>query len=87
MAEYARMMTQTTAMKCEHAAMQRAVFSAVAHDLKTPLACIIGSLETIEYLQDQLSDEKRAALIASALTQAKKLNALFDAMLDKVEPA
>jgi len=62
------MMTQTTAMKCEHAAMQRLVFSAVAHDLKTPLACIIGSLETIEYLKDQLSEDKRAALLASALS-------------------
>lgn len=70
----------------EHAAMQRLVFSAVAHDLKTPLACIIGSLETIEYLKNQLSNDKREELIASALTQAKKLNALFDTMLDTVEP-
>ena len=71
----------------EHATMQRLVFSAVAHDLKTPLACIIGSLETIEYLKDQLPSEKRDALIASALKEAHRLNVLFDAMLDTNEPA
>ncbi len=71
----------------ERAELRHRVFSSVAHDLKTPLACIIGSLETIEYLKDQLPMEKREALILSALAQAKKLNALFDAMLDKVEPA
>lgn len=70
----------------ERTAMQRLVFSSVAHDLKTPLSCIIGSLETIEYLKDQLPSEKRDALIASALGQAKQLNTLFDAMLDTVEP-
>lgn len=81
------MINGSTIIASEHAAMQRTVFSAVAHDLKTPLACIIGSLETIEYLKDQLSPEKRDALIQSALAQAKKLNLLFDAMLDTVEPA
>ncbi len=76
-----------TEMEHERAAMQRLVFSSVAHDLKTPLACIIGSLETIEYLKDQLPSEKRDALIASALEQAHRLNTLFDAMLANVEPA
>mgnify|MGYP003385781745 CR=1 FL=1 len=81
------MIIEPSIIQREHAAMQRSVFSAVAHDLKTPLACIIGSLETIEYLKDQLPADKRDALIFSALTQAKKLNVLFDAMLDNVEPA
>ena len=81
------MTTEPTIIVSEHAALQRLVFSAVAHDLKTPLACIIGSLETIQYLKDQLSPEKRDALIQSALAQAKKLNLLFDEMLDTVEPA
>jgi K+-sensing histidine kinase KdpD len=81
------MQNQTSQMENEHAVMQRLVFSSVAHDLKTPLACIIGSLETIAYLKEQLPSEKRDALIASALQQAHQLNALFDAMLDKVEPA
>jgi two-component system sensor histidine kinase KdpD len=81
------MMEEFPEFEHERAAMQRLVFSAVAHDLKTPLACIIGSLETIEYLKNQLPSEKREELITSALTQAKKLNMLFDAMLANVEPA
>lgn len=81
------MISESIEFKSEHAAMQRLVFSAVAHDLKTPLACIIGSLETIAYLKDQLSSEKRDALIASALKEAHRLNVLFDAMLDTTEPA
>ncbi len=80
------MTSETPEFECERAAMQTRVFSAVAHDLKTPLACIIGSLETIEYLKDQLPSEKRDALIKSALGQAQRLNTLFDAMLTKVEP-
>jgi K+-sensing histidine kinase KdpD len=80
------MSTDATEMDREVAAMQRHVFSSVAHNVKTPLACIIGSLETIEYLKDQLSHDKREALIASALEQAKKLNMLFDALLETVEP-
>jgi K+-sensing histidine kinase KdpD len=70
----------------ERAAMMRLVFSSVAHDVKTPLACIIGSLETIEYLKDQLASDKRDALIASALGQAHRLNTLFDAMLANADP-
>lgn len=81
------MMNETPEFAREHAAMQVRVFSAVAHDLKTPLACIIGSLQTIQHLKDQLADEKRDALIESALAQAQRLNLLFDAMLNQVEPA
>jgi K+-sensing histidine kinase KdpD len=68
------------------AAMQARVFSAVAHDLKTPLACIIGSLETIKYLKETLPPDKREALILSAIEQAKKLNVLFDRMLEPTTP-
>ena len=81
------MMNQSAEFERDRATMQRLVFSSVAHDLKTPLACIIGSLETIEYLKEQLPSEKRDALIASALEQAQRLNTLFNAMLDNVEPA
>ena len=81
------MSDQSTEMQDQRVIMQRKVFSTVAHDLKTPLACIIGSLETIEYLKEQLADEKRDALISSALEQAKKLNALCDVVLGSVEPA
>lgn len=80
------MMDASPEFERERAAMQARVFSSIAHDLKTPLACIIGALETIDYLKDQLPSEKRDALIASALGQAHRLNALFDAMLDKIEP-
>jgi len=38
-------------------------------------------------LKDQLPSDKRDALIASALEQAQRLNTLFDAMLNNVEPA
>ena len=81
------MIHESHTFESERTAMQARVFSAVAHDLKTPIACIIGSLETIEYLKDQLPSDKRDALIASALGQAQRLNTLFDTMLDKVEPA
>jgi K+-sensing histidine kinase KdpD len=81
------MMEKSPEFEHERIRMQQLVFSAVAHDIKTPLACIIGSLETIEYLNGQLPSEKHDALITSALSQAHRLNALFDAILAGIEPS
>ena len=52
----------------------RKAFNKVSHDLKTPLACVIGSLETLD------------PLTKTALAEAQRLDVLFAAMLDKVKP-
>lgn len=58
------------------------MLSSVSHDLKTPLATIIGSLEVMTMLHDKLSEEKRKSLISSALTEAFRLDYFITNILD-----
>lgn len=62
--------------------LHRQMLSSVSHDLKTPLATIIGSLEVITMLYDKLSEEKRRSLITSALTEAFRLDHFITNILD-----
>ena len=69
---------------CE--ALRMKVFSVVAHDLKTPLACIIGSLGTLDQMSARLSSEQHGTLIKIALSEAQRLDDLISEMLAKVKP-
>ncbi|HEX7800193.1 MAG TPA: histidine kinase dimerization/phospho-acceptor domain-containing protein, partial [Asticcacaulis sp.] len=62
--------------------LHRQMLSSVSHDLKTPLATIIGSLEVMTMLYDRLSEEKRRSLITSALTEAFRLDYFITNILD-----
>ncbi|MFT4074541.1 MAG: ATP-binding protein [Asticcacaulis sp.] len=62
--------------------LHRQMLSSVSHDLKTPLATIIGSLEVMTLLYDKLSEEKRRSLISSALTEAFRLDHFITNILD-----
>jgi K+-sensing histidine kinase KdpD len=70
----------------EREALRLKVFSDVAHDLKTPLSCIIGSLGTLESMSEMLTTEQRETLINIALTEAQRLNDFITEMLEKVKP-
>ena len=62
--------------------LHRQMLSSVSHDLKTPLATIIGSLEVMTMLYDKLSEDKRRSLISSALTEAFRLDHFITNILD-----
>ncbi len=62
--------------------LHRQMLSSVSHDLKTPLATIIGSLEVITMLSDRLPEEKKKSLISSALTEAFRLDYFITNILD-----
>jgi two-component system sensor histidine kinase KdpD len=62
--------------------MHRQMLSAVSHDLKTPLATMIGSLEIHDRMYDRLTEEKRKSLIASALLEAYRLDHFISNILD-----
>lgn len=60
----------------------RQMLSAVSHDLKTPLASIIGSLEVYTRMKDKLPIGKQMALIDVALQEAYRLDAFITNILD-----
>lgn len=62
--------------------IHRQMLAAVSHDLKTPLATVIGSLEIYTRMEDKLTKEKRAALINSALAEAYRLDNFITNILD-----
>ncbi len=62
--------------------LHRSVLSAVSHDLKTPLACIIGSLEIYERLKEKLSADEINTLINTARQEAYRLDDLISNILD-----
>ncbi|EGF91535.1 histidine kinase-, DNA gyrase B-, and HSP90-like ATPase family protein [Asticcacaulis biprosthecium C19] len=62
--------------------LHRQMLSSVSHDLKTPLATIIGSLEVMTLLDAKLSEDKRRALVSSALTEAFRLDYFITNILD-----
>lgn len=62
--------------------VHRAMMSAVSHDLKTPLATIIGSLEIYTRMADKLSAEKKTILMKSALSEAYRLDQFITNILD-----
>ena len=62
--------------------MHRQILSTVSHDLKTPLATIIGSLEIYQRMFEKLTPEKRAVLVQSALTEAYRLDQFITNILD-----
>jgi len=62
--------------------IHRNMLSAVSHDLKTPLATMIGSLEICMRMDDKLTAEKKKTLINSALTEAYRLDNFITNILD-----
>lgn len=58
------------------------LLSAVSHDLKTPLASIIGSLSVYHSMFDKLSDEHRLTLTTTALDEAQRLDSFISNILD-----
>lgn len=58
------------------------LLSAVSHDLKTPLASIIGSLSVYHSMFDRLSDAHRLTLTTTALDEAQRLDSFISNILD-----
>jgi len=73
---------QNSEFEQEREKLQRSVFNSVAHDLKTPLASIIGALEIHERTRDRLTNENKDALIKTALQEAHRLNSTITNLLE-----
>lgn len=62
--------------------IHRKMLSAVSHDLKTPLATVIGSLEIYMRMDEKLAPDKKQQLLKSALTEAYRLDSFISNILD-----
>lgn len=66
----------------ERERIHRQMLSSVSHDLKTPLASIIGSLEIFDRMKDRLAEDKKNSLIQVALQEAYRLDNFITNILD-----
>ena len=66
----------------ERVRIHRLLYSAISHDLKTPLASMIGALEIFQRMKDRLPVEKQDALIQTALGEAHRLDNFITNILE-----
>lgn len=66
----------------EREKLRAMLLSSVSHDLKTPLASIIGSLSVFRSMGINLPEEQRNMLILTALEEAQRLDSFITNILD-----
>ncbi|QTP58442.1 DUF4118 domain-containing protein [Billgrantia antri] len=66
----------------ENERLRSALLSSVSHDLRTPLASIIGSASSLKELEPQLSRDDRRELLDGILTESERLDRYIQNLLD-----
>ncbi len=66
----------------EREKLRSMLLSSVSHDLKTPLASVIGALSVYQTMGTNLSEEHRQTLIMTALEEAQRLDSFITNILD-----
>jgi two-component system, OmpR family, sensor histidine kinase KdpD len=62
--------------------LRSALLSSVSHDLRTPLASMIGAATSLRSLDDALSAEDRCELLDSVISEGERLNRYIQNLLD-----
>ncbi|WP_339801935.1 sensor histidine kinase KdpD, partial [uncultured Marinobacter sp.] len=62
--------------------LRSALLSSISHDLRTPLASMIGSASTLKSMSDRLSEEDRDSLLDSVLGEGERLDRYIRNLLD-----
>ena len=73
---------RTAHMRAETEKLRAALLSSVSHDLRTPLASIIGATSTLSELGDAVPDAQQRELLAMVLSEAERLNRFVGNLLD-----
>jgi two-component system, OmpR family, sensor histidine kinase KdpD len=66
----------------EREQLRSALLSSISHDLRTPLATMIGSVSTLIELHDALDRSQRDELLQNTLSEAQRLNRYIQKLLD-----
>ncbi|NIC39319.1 DUF4118 domain-containing protein [Halomonas desiderata] len=72
----------TSRLSEENERLRSALLSSVSHDLRTPLASIIGSASSLRELEPQLSRADRHELLDGILAESERLNRYIQNLLD-----
>src|SRR5690349_866054 len=62
--------------------LRSALLTSISHDLKTPLAAVLGAAGTLRDLSGPLSDDEKADLLAAIVDEAERLNRFIANLLD-----
>ncbi|MHC1697728.1 MAG: ATP-binding protein [Geobacteraceae bacterium] len=62
--------------------LERALLNSISHDLRTPLVCITGTLDTLRERVHTLADKARLELLDTAWDEAERLNRFVGNLLD-----
>jgi two-component system sensor histidine kinase KdpD len=73
---------QNETMEKEREQLRSALLSSISHDLRTPLATMIGSVSTLIDLPDSLSAEQKEELLVNTLSEARRLDRYIQKLLD-----
>jgi two-component system sensor histidine kinase KdpD len=62
--------------------LRSALLTSISHDLKTPLASVLGAASTMRDLADGLSDIEKRDLLATVIDESERLNRFIANLLD-----
>jgi len=62
--------------------LRAALLTSISHDLKTPLASVLGSASTLRDLADKLTDAEKVELLATIIDESERLNRFIANLLD-----
>jgi two-component system sensor histidine kinase KdpD len=73
---------EETRLREEREKLRALLLSSVSHDLKTPLAAVIGALSVYQTMGEKLPEEHRSTLLTTALEEAQRLDNFITNILD-----
>ncbi len=62
--------------------LRSALLTSISHDLKTPLAAVLGSAGTLRDLAEKLSTSEKAELLGTIIDESERLNRFIANLLD-----
>ena len=62
--------------------LRSALLTSISHDLKTPLAAVLGAAGTLRSLSDGLDEHAKAELLGTIIDEAERLNRFIANLLD-----
>jgi two-component system sensor histidine kinase KdpD len=62
--------------------LRSALLTSISHDLKTPLAAVLGAAETLRDLGERLADGEKADLLSTIIDESERLNRFIANLLD-----